>query len=58
MACHRHHRLTTDGGFRLRQIRPGLFEWITPTGHRYPVRPGTGRTHDATADAHDDPPPF
>jgi hypothetical protein len=20
--------------------------------------PGTGRTHDATADAHDDPPPF
>ncbi|TKR27093.1 DUF222 domain-containing protein [Cellulomonas hominis] len=57
-ACHRHHRLKTDGGFRLRQIQPGLFEWITPTGHRYLVRPGTGRTHDATADAHDDPPPF
>ncbi|TKR21976.1 DUF222 domain-containing protein [Cellulomonas hominis] len=56
--CHRHHRLKTDGGFRLRQIQPGLFEWITPAGHRYLVRPGTGRTHDATTDPHDAPPPF
>src|SRR6478736_124740 len=56
--CHRHHRLKTDGGFRLRQIEPGLFEWITPTGHRYLTRPGTGQTHDATADPCDVPPPF
>jgi hypothetical protein len=56
--CHRHHRLKTDGGFRLRQIAPGLFEWITPTGHRYLTRPGTGQSHDATADPHDEPPPF
>ncbi|TKR24355.1 DUF222 domain-containing protein [Cellulomonas hominis] len=56
--CHRHHRLKTDGGFRLRQIQPGLFEWITPTGHRYLVRSGTGRTHDATTDPHDAAPPF
>jgi hypothetical protein len=56
--CRRHHRLKTDGGFRLRQIAPGLFEWITPTGHRYLTRPGTGQTHDATADPHDEPPPF
>ncbi len=56
--CHRHHRLKTDGGFRLRQIQPGLFEWITPAGHRYLVRPGIGRTHDATTDPHDAPPPF
>ncbi|MBW0253064.1 HNH endonuclease signature motif containing protein [Cellulomonas sp. PS-H5] len=56
--CHRHHRLKTDGGFRLRQISPGLFEWITPTGHRYLTRPGTGQTHDATADPYDAPPPF
>src|SRR6478609_1714826 len=56
--CHRHHRLKTDGGFRLRQIEPGLFEWITPTGHRYLTRPGTGRSHDATADPHDERPPF
>ena len=56
--CHRHHRLKTDGGFRLRQIQPGLFEWITPTGHRYLTRPGTGHTHDATSDPYDAPPPF
>ncbi|WP_158374466.1 HNH endonuclease signature motif containing protein [Cellulosimicrobium cellulans] len=56
--CHRHHRLKTDGGFRLRQIAPGLFEWITPTGHRYLTRPGTGQCHDATADPDDEPPPF
>ncbi|GIG36505.1 HNH endonuclease signature motif containing protein [Cellulomonas pakistanensis] len=56
--CHRHHRLKTDGGFRLRQIEPGLFEWITPAGHRYLVRPGTRQTHDATADPYDRPPPF
>ncbi|WP_431837036.1 DUF222 domain-containing protein [Cellulomonas sp. Y8] len=56
--CHRHHRLKTDGGFRLRQIEPGLYEWITPTGHRYLTRPGTGQTHDATADPYDAPPPF
>jgi hypothetical protein len=56
--CHRHHRLKTDGGFRLRQIEPGLFEWITPAGHRYLVRPGTGRTHDATTDPLDAAPPF
>jgi hypothetical protein len=57
-ACPRHHRLKTDGGFRLRQIEPGLFEWITPTGHRYLVRPGTGQSHDATSDPYDAPPPF
>ncbi|MBW0254257.1 HNH endonuclease signature motif containing protein [Cellulomonas sp. PS-H5] len=56
--CHRHHRLKTDGGFRLRQIEPGLFEWLTPTGHRYLTRPGTGQCHDATADPYDAPPPF
>jgi hypothetical protein len=56
--CHRHHRLKTDGGFRLRQIEAGLFEWITPTGHRYLTRPGTGQNHDATADPHDEPLPF
>jgi len=56
--CHRHHRLKTDGGFRLRQLEPGLFEWITPTGHRYLTRPGTGQSHDATADPYDAPPPF
>ena len=56
--CRRHHRLKTDGGYRLRQHRPGLFEWTTPTGHRYLVRPGTAQNHRATTDPPDTPPPF
>jgi hypothetical protein len=56
--CRAHHRLKTVGGFRLRQIEPGLFEWITPTGHRYLVRPGTGRSLDTTTVPHDAEPPF
>jgi hypothetical protein len=54
--CRRHHRLKTDGGFRLRQIAPGLFEWITPTGHRYLVRPGTGQSLDTTTQRYTEPP--
>jgi hypothetical protein len=38
--CRRDHRLKTDGGFALRQVAPGRFEWITPTGQRYLVEPG------------------
>jgi hypothetical protein len=56
--CRRHHRLKTDGGFRLRQIAPGLLEWITPTGHRYLVRPGTGQSLDITAQPHGTATPF
>ena len=56
--CRRHHRLKTDGGFRLRQPEPGLFEWTTPAGHRYLVRPGAGRSRDVTTAAADVPPPF
>lgn len=56
--CRTHHRLKTTGGFRLRQIEPGLFEWTTPTGHRYLVRPGTGRSLHTTTHPHHDPPPF
>ncbi len=40
--CRRDHRIKTDGGFGLRQVEPGHFEWLTPTGHRYRVIPGTG----------------
>jgi hypothetical protein len=56
--CRAHHRLKTVGGFRLRQIEPGLFAWITPTGHRYLVRPGTGRSLHTTTAPHDAEPPF
>ena len=39
------HRLKTDGGFRLRQVEPGVFEWHTPAGLTYRVTPGEhGRT--------------
>ncbi|HEY0185847.1 MAG TPA: DUF222 domain-containing protein [Cellulomonas sp.] len=38
--CRRDHRLKTDGGHTLSQPSPGLFEWITPTGHTYRLRPG------------------
>ncbi len=39
------HRLKTDGGFTLRQVEPGVFEWRTPAGLAYRVTPGDhGRT--------------
>ena len=34
------HRLKTDGGFTLRQVAPGVFEWRTPAGLGYRVTPG------------------
>ncbi|HEY0217615.1 MAG TPA: DUF222 domain-containing protein [Cellulomonas sp.] len=43
--CRRDHRLKTDGGFILRQTAPGVYEWITPTGHRYRVVPGDDGRH-------------
>ncbi|MBX9243680.1 DUF222 domain-containing protein [Actinotalea ferrariae] len=33
--CRTDHRLKTHAGFRLTQVAPGVFEWLTPTGHRY-----------------------
>jgi len=39
--CPRDHKVKTDGGFHLAQVEPGVFEWTTPTGHRYRVEPGT-----------------
>lgn len=38
--CRRDHSVKTDGGFELAQTEPGVFEWTTPTGHRYRTRPG------------------
>jgi hypothetical protein len=38
--CPRDHQVKTHGGFRLRQRTPGVFEWSTPLGRRYVVRPG------------------
>lgn len=39
--CRRDHRLKSTAGFVLRQIAPGVFEWTTPTGHRYRLIPGS-----------------
>lgn len=58
LLCRRHHRLKTDGGFRLRQVSPGVYEWITPGGHRYLTRPGTDDVADVTTAPQDEPAPF
>ena len=33
--CGRDHQVKTHGDFHLTQPEPGIFEWTTPTGHRY-----------------------
>jgi hypothetical protein len=43
--CPRDHQVKTDGGFRLRQTAPGTFEWVTPIGRRYQVRPGSDEAY-------------
>jgi uncharacterized protein DUF222 len=37
--CRREHRFKHESGARLRQPAPGVFEWITPLGHRHTVKP-------------------
>lgn len=50
--CRRDHLVKTHGGFTVRQVSPGTFEWRTPLGRTYTVTPGT------TTTARDHPPPF
>ncbi|MDO5677356.1 MAG: DUF222 domain-containing protein [Propionibacteriaceae bacterium] len=33
------HRGKTHGDFRMQQVSPGVFDWITPAGYRYLVGP-------------------
>jgi hypothetical protein len=54
--CRRDHRLKTDGGFALCQTAPGVFEWTTPTGHRYRTTPGNHERSEALPPL--GPPPF
>jgi hypothetical protein len=59
--CRRHHQLKTDGGFRLRQLLPGFYLWITPGNHAYLTRPGTDQVLDITTrttPVDPDDPPF
>ncbi len=37
--CRCHHRLKQLTGWTVTQPRPGVFEWTTPTGRTYTVRP-------------------
>jgi hypothetical protein len=37
--CTREHRFKHESAARLRQPMPGVFEWTTPLGHSYTVRP-------------------
>ncbi|HEY0216549.1 MAG TPA: DUF222 domain-containing protein [Cellulomonas sp.] len=56
--CRRDHRLKTDGGFTLRQVDPGVYEWTTPAGHRYRVRPGTDEAPEHMGHLDGPAPPF
>jgi hypothetical protein len=37
--CKREHRYKHESGAELRQPEPGIFEWTTPLGHRYTIKP-------------------
>ncbi len=55
--CVRDHLIKTHGDFTVTQPEPGLFEWVTPTGHRYRrERDGTTTPVGITNPAGGDPP--
>lgn len=56
--CRRDHQVKTDGGFALTQLEPGLFEWVTPLGRRYRIRPGADGAYLELGRHDDGPPPF
>jgi hypothetical protein len=37
--CRRDHQLKQHPRWKLEQIRPGFFTWVTPAGRTYPVGP-------------------
>ena len=54
--CQRDHQTKTHGDFELEQTAPGVFEWTTPTGHRYRRNPDGSTT--PLSHRPDAPPPF
>lgn len=58
--CRHHHRLKTSGAFGVRQREAGEFDWRTPSGHVFRVRPGTDEPtiHLTGPELPDEPPPF
>ena len=55
--CRRDHTVKTDAGFTLEQVSPGIFEWTTPTGHRYRSRPGLDIPYERLS-REGNPPPY
>ena len=53
--CRSHHRLKTHTAWRYRMVAPGVFEWVSPHGHRY-RRDRTGTSRVDQADGPPDPP--
>jgi hypothetical protein len=39
--CRHHHILKQHPGWRLTQARPGVFQWVTPTGRAYACAPAS-----------------
>ena len=39
--CRHDHRLKHEGGWRIRQLQPGVFHWTTSLGHQYITTPET-----------------
>ncbi|HMH90982.1 MAG TPA: HNH endonuclease signature motif containing protein [Streptosporangiaceae bacterium] len=39
--CRHHHMLKQHPGWHLAQVRPGIFQWITPTGRAYACAPAS-----------------
>ncbi len=56
--CRRDHQVKTDGGYTLTQLDPGVFEWVTPLGRRYRIRPGVDAAYLDVGRHGDGPPPF
>lgn len=55
--CERDHQVKTHGDFHVTQPEPGVFEWRTPTGHRY-RRELDGSVTALNFLGRDRPPPF
>lgn len=58
--CRHHHRLKTSGAFAVRQRTAGEFDWRTPSGHVFRVRPGSDEPtiHLTGPEPPGNPPPF
>jgi hypothetical protein len=58
--CRHHHRLKTSGAFGVRQRTAGEFDWRTPSGHVFRVRPGSDEPtiHLTGPELPEEPPPF